>query len=666
VSDAATYEMDTVAALIGERLTLSALKQLAGNLGGYSFVKVVVDRQTSTIHFLNNAKHSFHAIYIGERILELAPGELESSIDEYNKSFYNDTDRRFYLGILALHSRKDVETGQERQLFSLETVEVDTMSAEMIVFFYGFVREYLDPMLPLLFKPANHLQERAVLELSPAELPRILAHELFSTARFVPLNPGKTTGRLRAFRTEEDYRSAPASLEWHDIIVMHRVPDDVPRLAGIINAHHTTPLSHTNVLATGWQIPNAIQIGAFDTIEREKLDGHWVEYSVDGGLAEVGLRLIDEPADLGKRPAWYAQRITLEEAESQYSPIASLTDLRHNDRHRYGTKAANLGELNHVLAHGSRRLLGFFQVPRPPRENLLPYLARLLDVPEDSDLMAATRKLLAERLRVPRGIAVPFSFQQRFLESSPRIQQAIGKLKMALELDAREVEPLCVELQQLIRSTRIPPDMVSDIDNALFTTLAGVRTFVVRSSSNAEDLAGFSAAGIYESINHVTTAEKIMHSVKEVWASLVSSRSVRLRQQAGISLDECFMGVVVQEQVAADFGGVLVTGNPMNRGDFRNVYVNVSPKVTDVVDGSTLPMQYLYSTVEGGGRTVSLGDAEHDLDEAAKDQLQRLALIGRVLQSHFSPDYTFDSPVDIEWLADRDQIHIVQLRPYSL
>ncbi|MCU1680751.1 MAG: hypothetical protein JWQ81_1490 [Amycolatopsis sp.] len=237
---------------------------------------------------------------------------------------------------------------------------------------------------------------------------------------------------------------------------------------------------------------------------------------------------------------------------------------------------------------------------------------------------------------------------------------------MALELDAREVEPLCVELQQLIRSTRIPPDMVSDIDNALFTTLAGVRTFVVRSSSNAEDLAGFSAAGIYESINHVTTAEKIMHSVKEVWASLVSSRSVRLRQQAGISLDECFMGVVVQEQVAADFGGVLVTGNPMNRGDFRNVYVNVSPKVTDVVDGSTLPMQYLYSTVEGGGRTVSLGDAEHDLDEAAKDQLQRLALIGRVLQSHFSPDYTFDSPVDIEWLADRDQIHIVQLRPYSL
>jgi phosphoenolpyruvate synthase/pyruvate phosphate dikinase len=305
-------------------------------------------------------------------------------------------------------------------------------------------------------------------------------------------------------------------------------------------------------------------------------------------------------------------------------------------------------------------------VPRPPRENLLPHLAKLLDVPEGSDLTAAARQLLADRVRVPRGIALPFSLQQRFLESSPRIQQAIGKLKMALELNAREVEPLCLELQRLIRVTKVPDHMLHDIDTALVSQLAGVRAFVVRSSSNAEDLAGFSAAGIYESINHVTSAEKIVKSIKEVWASLVSARSVRLRQQAGISLDDCYMGVAIQEQVAAKFGGVLVTTNPMNRNDFRNVYVNVSPKVTDVVDGSTLPMQYLYSTVEGGGRTVSLGDATEDLGSAAKDQLQRLAIVGRLLQSHFSPDYTFDSPVDVEWLADDEHLFIVQLRPYSI
>ncbi|WP_326947446.1 phosphoenolpyruvate synthase [Amycolatopsis sp. NBC_01307] len=652
---------ENVAALVGERLSLSALHQLCGTLGGYSFVKVVVDRELRTIHFLNDARHSFHAIYIGEEILGVPEARVRAEIDGYNERFYHAPDRRFLLGILALHTR------QEKKILSLETVEVDTMPAALIREFHAFVAEHVDPALPLLFKPANQLQERLVREIPAAELPRVFAHELFSTAPFVALNPGTTTGRLRAFRTEAEYRAATATggLAWSDIIVMDRVPDDIPRLSGIVNARHTTPLSHTNVLATGWQIPNAVQLGALAEIERRGLDGKWVEYTVDE--RSLTLREVDEPADAAP-PSWYAQRVTLEEPESDHSPIVNLARLRATDRYRYGTKAANLGELHHVLACGSQRLLGFYQVPRPPRENLLPHLAQLLGIPAGAsvaDLSDAARRLLDERIRVPRGIALPFSLQRRFLESSPRIQQAIGKLKMALELDAREIEPLCVELQSLIRSARMPGALAGEIDSALVSQLAGVRTFVVRSSSNAEDLAGFSAAGIYESINHVTTAERIFASVKEVWASLVSVRSVRLRHQAGISLDECYMGVVIQEQVAADFGGVLVTTNPMNRADFRTVYVNVSPKVTDVVDGSTLPMQYLYSTVEGGGRTVSLGDAAADLDERAHEQLQRLAVAGRLLQAHFSPDYTFDSPVDVEWLADRDHVHIVQLRPYS-
>ncbi|MEV7094621.1 PEP/pyruvate-binding domain-containing protein [Amycolatopsis sp. NPDC051045] len=644
---------ESVAALVGERLSLSALHQLGGTLGGYSFVKVVVDRERSMIHFLNDARHSFHAIYIGEEILGVGEERVRAEIDSYNEAFYHAPDRRFLLGILALHP----------QMLSLETVEVDTMPAALIREFHAFVAQYVDQSLPLLFKPANQLQERIVREIPASELPRVFAHELFSTAPFVALNPGTVTGRLRAFRTEAEYRAA--TLDWTDIIVMDRVPDDIPRLSGIVNARHTTPLSHTNVLATGWQIPNAVQLGALAEIERRGLDGRWVEYTVATQASSISLREVAEPAEATPRPAWYAQRVTLEEPEADHSPIVNLARLRASDRHRYGTKAANLGELHHVLACGSQRLLGFYQVPRPPRDNLLPYLARLLDVPVDADLLAAARRLLDEHVRVPRGIALPFSLQRRFLESSPRIQQAIGKLKMALELDAREIEPLCVELQGLIRSARLPGALAGEIDAALVSQLAGVRAFVVRSSSNAEDLAGFSAAGIYESRNHVTTAERIFASVKEVWASLVSVRSVRLRRQAGISLDECYMGVVIQEQVAADFGGVLVTTNPMNRADFRTVYVNVSPEVTDVVDGSALPMQYLYSTVEGGGRTVSLGDAASDLDERAHAQLQRLAIAGRLLQGHFSPDYTFDSPVDVEWLADGEHLHLVQLRPYS-
>jgi hypothetical protein len=653
--------------LVGERLTLSAFEQLSGRLAGHAFVKLVVDRPAGTVHFLDNARYAFHAHYIADQILGISQAELAADVDSFNDSFYHAPDRRLYLGILALHSRPDADHG-ERRFFSLETVEADTMSAQMLRYLYDAVRAEVDPAFPLLLKPANHLQEQHLADIAAAAVPRISAHELFSSARFVPLRPGTARGRLRAFPSEQDYRRAAEPLQWHDIIVMDHVPDDIPRLSGIISARHTTPLSHTNVLASGWRIPNAIQLGVLDRVEAESLDGRWVEYDVSADADQITLRPIERPDEVDRRPAWVAQTVTLEEPEAANGPIAELGELRADDRYRYGTKAANLGELRHVVAHGSDRMLGFYQVPRPPRQNLLGHLGRLVGTGEDAgeaDIARAARQLLADQVRIPRGIALPFSVQREFLESSPRIQQAIGKLKMALELDVPEVEPLCLMLQGMIRSTRMPDDMRRRIDAAIVTHLGGVGSFVVRSSSNAEDLAGFSAAGIYESVNHVTTADHVVQSIKDVWASLLSPRSVRLRQQAGISLDDSYMGVVVQEEVTARMGGVLVTTNPMNRADFRNVYVNVSPSVTDVVSGTAVPLQYLYSTVEGGGRTLALGDAAADLDAADKDALQRLAVVGRLLQAHFSPDYTFGSAVDIEWVATEEGFAIVQLRPYA-
>ncbi len=655
-----------VASLVGERLTLEAFSQLCGKVGGHPFVKVVVDRihpEKSVIHFINHACYQFHSDYIAETLLHIPAKELERSIDEFNRSVYLNPERRFYLGILALHRKGE-------RFFTLETVEIDNMDGVMVRFFHGFVRQHLDMELPLLFKPANHLQEAMVAGISPSELPRVFSRELYASSSFVALNPGSAKGRLRVFKSDEEYQQAAASVEWYDIIVMKRVPDTIPRLSGIINAEHTTPLSHTNVLASGWQIPNAVQIGVFEELEKEAFDGQWVNYVVDSNASHIHLEKTIHPIEVAQRPAWSIQTIKLEEPETINTPIAELDTLRISDRHRYGTKAANLGELRYVLENGSERLLGFYKIRRPPRSNLLPHLAKFLGLRESADgsaLAKAAWNFLRSSVRIPRGIALPFSTQQEFLESSPRIQQAIGKLKMALELNAREVDSLCLSLQSMIRVTRLPDRLREYIDSRIADQLGGVSSFVVRSSSNAEDLDGFSAAGIYESINHVTTAENIFQSIKEVWASLVSPRSVRLRHDVGISLDDCYMGVIIQEEIKAEIGGVIVTTNPMNRaGDFRNVYINVLPHSVDsVVHGVEPPFQYLYNTVEGGGMTLSIGNSSRDLDDTKKGALQKLAYIGRLLQSHFSPDYTFSAPMDIEWLFNDEGIFVLQLRPYS-
>ncbi|MCP9209760.1 PEP/pyruvate-binding domain-containing protein [Streptomyces cucumeris] len=653
----------TDATVVGENLSLPLFRTLSGVLAGHPYLKVVVDRTEHTWHLLDTAVHPFHVNYVATRILGMDLDELDARLDAFNASVYTDPGRRFLLGVLSLHADEDAE-GRERPFLVLETTEADTMDGPLLQEFYDFVRERVDGRLPLLLKPANHAQEAALAPVSDVRLPRILSHELFVSRPRTPLNTGEAIGRLRWFRSPEEYRAHASGLGWSDIVAMDCLPDDVPRVAGFINAAPITPLSHTNVLASGWGIPNAIVRDLARLVEAEGLDGSWVRYRVRDD--EVSLVRLHEVPELAE-PAWHQQRIRLEPPLLEDVPVLELRRLRREDHDRYGTKAANLGELHHVLDSRTADLTAFYGRSRPPRKDLYGHLAsRLTASPDPEALRQAASEFVAATVTAPDGVALPFALQHRFLISSPALQQGIGKLKMALELGATDVlDPLCLSLQQLVRGTPVPDEVAARITGP-FPDSACRRRLVVRSSSNAEDLPGFSAAGVYDSITTVHGTDELLDAVRQVWASLLSPRSVRLRHEAGISLDDTYMGVIVQEYTPAELGGVLVTCNPTRREDFRNVYINCTPGSPEsVVDGTALPLQYLYNTVEGGGRTVDLGSSGEDLPAAARARLADLALTGRLLQSHFSDDP--DDPLDIEWLmTDEGGFRLVQLRPYAL
>lgn len=647
-------------ALTNERLTKIFFDQFSGVLANIPFVKFIVDREDNNkIYFLNDRFYHLHAYFVADHIVNEKHEIFFKKIDQFNEFNYHSKDRRFYLGTIGRIKKEN------RYIYLLETQEIDTMGTELIEDLFSIVKMNIDPNFELVFKPANHIQESSVESISVKSIPRMLTSEIYATANYISLNPGVSEGRVRCFYTEEEFTKAHRTIEWYDIVVMKRVPDDVPRVSGIINAQFTTPLSHTNVLASGWKIPNCIQKDIFEIISKNSLDEKWVHFEVSNTSSQAVLTQIAAPADL-KKPNWALQKVTLENPDVDDTKICSLDKLRMSDRYKYGTKAANIGEMQYILKNGSNRILGFYQVKRPPRENLLPHLANFLKMNESADLQQEACSFLSNTIKIPKGIAIPFSIQRQFLETSPQIQQGIGKLKMALELDAHEIDSLCISLQQLILKTRIPDSIRDEIDRIIIKELAGVSTFVVRSSSNAEDLENFSAAGIYESVNHIKSSERIFEAIKTVWASLVSARSVRLRQQSGISLDQSYMGVIIQEEVSTGMGGVMVTTNPMDKADFRNTYINVSLKsVINIVQGAELPMQYLYNTVESGGYTLSLGSASDDLPKEKREILQKMAFAGRLMQSHFSPDYTFSQPVDIEWLANDQGLFFLQLRPYS-
>ncbi|MEU1764135.1 PEP/pyruvate-binding domain-containing protein [Streptomyces rimosus] len=652
--------------VVGENLSLPLFRTLSGVLAGHPYLKVVVDRAEATWHLLDTAAHPFHVNYIATRVLGMDLAELDAQLDEFNASVYMDPERRFLLGVLSLHTDEDRE-GHERTFLVLETTEADTMHGELLEFFYTFVRERVDGRLPLLLKPANHVQEEALASVSEQRVPRVLGHELFGSRVRVPLNAGEATGRLRCFTTLAEYEAAADGLGWSDIVAMPCLPDGVQRVAGFINTAPITPLSHTNVLASEWGIPNAIVRDLEQLVQKDGLDGAWVRYRVSED--EITLERLEQAPEL-RAPAWHQQRIRLEPPLLEDAPVLSLHRLRSADRDRYGTKAANLGELHHVLDSRTADLTAFYGRPRPPRKNLYGHLAaRLgLDSPSATELRAAAASFVAGTVAAPEGVALPFSLLHRFLTSSPALQQGIGKLKMALELDATDVlDPLCLQLQHLIRHTAMPDSVAGEITRAFPAALAAGGRLVVRSSSNAEDLPGFSAAGVYDSVTTVHGTGELLDAVRQVWASLLSPRSVRLRHQVGISLDDTYMGVIIQEYVPAALGGVLVTCDPTRREDFRNVYLNCSPGSPEqVVEGEVLPQQYLYNTVEGGGRTVALGSWSEGLPAATRARLADLSLTGRLLQSHFSAPEV-DDPLDIEWLlTDQGDFRLVQIRPYAL
>ena len=432
-------------ALPGSRLTVAEFSRLATAVAGYPYLKVVVDRAEDTWHLIDGA-HPFHVNYIARRILGMTRAELARNLDAFNDSVYRAADRRFLLGVLALHER-------DERFFSLETVEVDTMDAATLLEFYRAVRA---PGRRTRCRCCSSPRTTARRATRPTcrDVPRILRPRavLRRAVRAAATRHGdRPAARLPA--DEELPHGRPTPLRWYDIIAMHRVPDDIPRLAGIINAQHTTPLSHTNVLAAGWGIPNAIQLGAFDRIADARPGRRVGRATTVDRAAPTRSRLtpIERPADLRHaRPGRRSGSASSKPEVARSADRRAGPSCAPSDRDRTAPRPPTSASCTTCSQARLARLLGFYRVPRPPREDLLGYLARLLGAQRPTDRTVRRRRTGCCASMVGCRAASPCRSRCSRSSSSPRrrIQQGIGKLKMALELDAREVDPLCLQLQR--------------------------------------------------------------------------------------------------------------------------------------------------------------------------------------------------------------------------
>jgi rifampicin phosphotransferase len=188
--------------------------------------------------------------------------------------------------------------------------------------------------------------------------------------------------------------------------------------------------------------------------------------------------------------------------------------------------------------------------------------------------------------------------------------------------------------------------------------------FAVRSSGTAEDLAGASFAGQYETVLDVGL-DKLPNAVRQVLDSAASARVSAYRRahreaDAAAALDpsESKMAVLVQVMVAADAAGVAFSANPVT-GDRGEVVITAVRGLGErLVAGEATGDQW----VVRGGQAWCTRATEQAINAEQARQVAELA--GRV-EAHFG------TPQDLEWAISTDTtgagggLWLVQARPMT-
>ena len=160
--------------------------------------------------------------------------------------------------------------------------------------------------------------------------------DVFPETRFLSLNSGEGYGRLQVM--DPDDRPHP-----RDIVIYEALPNELPRVGGIVTTVPQTPLSHVNLRAVQDNVPNAYILDVLDDADVAALIGGWVHYTV----TETGWSLTAATPEAVD--AHYASlRPTVPQIPQRNLSITSITPLSEvgfDDWDAFGVKAANVAVL---------------------------------------------------------------------------------------------------------------------------------------------------------------------------------------------------------------------------------------------------------------------------------------------------------------------------------
>jgi len=583
-----------------------------GRFQALPHVMFVIDRSAGDrVYYVNSRLYQFHKDFVNATYLSLERG----------RAFYDNnhlkTDRRFLLGTIAYPATVDN--------FTFEFWEGDKLSASLLYEAMSALGRTF--FAPLYFKPNSTAHELAANELNKADPNAriLLASEIATNQRYQPLNLGVGIGQLRII----DQLTEETVIDRNQIVIFKEVPVHLTPLSGIITTEPASPLSHINLLAKAWAIPNATIKNA-DSLFKS-MEGKYVRLEV--GENSYSLLPADSTAVDERNRQWIKRGdLVTPRADLNYTRLTDLKFQRARDAVRFGAKSANLGEIINAKLSG---------------------------------------------VEVPPGFAIPFRHYQDFIRRNSleeRIAAAIEEDRFVHDPRYRKIR--LAEIRAWINAGSHAESFRRAVLAKAHSEYAGLGLFV-RSSTNAEDLPNFSGAGLYTTVPNVRNDDQLMDAIKTVWASVWNYEAYEARESFGMSHLGVYPAVLVQEGKDADSAGVAITRDPFNPSNRGAVFVNAKRGLgIKVVEGRRVPEQVIYrldSTeikvlTRSNEDSMLVFDEKGGVKEVMIESQRRVltdALVRRLASASLKIKRIFGGrDQDIEWLYQRGRLYIVQSRPY--
>ena len=571
-------------------------------------VLFVIDRKDKNqIYYVNKKRYSFHKDFVNGTYLSLESGK------EFFDNNYLKPNRRFILGTVSY------QTPLKR--WTYEFWEGDLIPADQIQLAGEIINKTF--FVPVAFKPNSLRQDEASRSLAGVE--RVLQSDIAKEQAYQALNLAKGLGRIHIINKLDDH----VEIGFNEILVLDEVPIQLPPVAGIITSQPSTPLSHINLLAKGWGIPNAYIKNAKELLKQ--YDGWWVAFETSRDNYTIKRADLNQLHEYERR---LKERLDVVKPNFDLSEtrLLSLSQQRKGLSIAFGGKSANLGEVMYAKLPG---------------------------------------------IVVPSGFAIPFYYYDEFIKGN-KIDDEIFTLlndQKFVHDPAYRREHL-TSLRERIQKAEFDPALRKEVLQKVAREYAGKGLFV-RSSSNSEDLPKFSGAGLYTTVPNVRGEKELIEAIKTVWASLWNFEAYEFRERANVDHSKIFMAVLLQEGINSESSGVMISTDPFDKENAGAIYISAKRGLgIKVVEGQRIAEQIIFrprtNAVQvltrsaedslltfdenGGVKEVPItGDRVVLTDDVIRRLVRAATEIKRVFGSRDQ---------DIEWAYMKGQIFIVQSRPF--